>query len=118
LNTHVFATRGQKTKLVNQVVGSLNVLAMVEGVRLARAAGLDLEATVRTVAGGAAGSWMVANLGPEVLAGDFAPGFAIKLHHKDLRLVHELAAELGGDYPGLELAYSLFTEAVERGLGG
>ena len=109
---------GQKTKAVNQLVGSLNVLAMAEGVRLARAAGLDLDATVRTVAGGAAGSWMVANLGPKVIAGDFAPGFAIKLHHKDLRLVHELAAELGGEYPGLELTYSLFTAAVEKGLGG
>jgi 3-hydroxyisobutyrate dehydrogenase-like beta-hydroxyacid dehydrogenase len=109
---------GQKTKLINQVVGSLNVLAMVEGLRLAGAAGLDLDATVRSVAGGAAGSWMVANLGPKVIKGDFAPGFSIKLHHKDLRLVHELATELGGDYPGIELVYSLFSSAVEKGLGG
>jgi 3-hydroxyisobutyrate dehydrogenase len=109
---------GQKTKLINQVVGSLNVLAMVEGLRLAGAVGLDLDATIRSVAGGAAGSWMVANLGPKVIKGDFAPGFSIKLHHKDLRLVHELATELGGDYPGIELVYSLFSSAVEKGLGG
>ncbi len=109
---------GQKTKLINQVVGSLNVLAMVEGLRLAGAAGLDLDATVRSVAGGAAGSWMVANLGPKVIKGDFAPGFSIKLHHKDLRLVRELVTELGGDYPGIELVYSLFSSAIEKGLGG
>jgi 3-hydroxyisobutyrate dehydrogenase len=108
---------GQKTKLVNQVVGSLNILAMVEGLRLAGAAGLDLQTTLRSVSGGAASSWMVANLGLKVIEGDFAPGFSIKLQHKDLRLIRELATELGGDYPGIELAYSLFASAVHKGLG-
>lgn len=56
---------GQKTKLVNQVIGALNILGMAEGLRLARAAGLDLKATLRTVSGGAASSWMLANLGPK-----------------------------------------------------
>jgi 3-hydroxyisobutyrate dehydrogenase len=109
---------GQKTKLVNQVVGALNMLAMVEGLRLASAAGLDLEATLRTVSGGAASSWMLTNLGPKVLNNDFAPGFSIRLEHKDLKLALDLATELGGDFPGLDLVCSLFSRAVNEGLGG
>lgn len=108
---------GQKTKLVNQVIGALNVLAMVEGLRLAHAAGLDLKATLRTASGGAASSWMLANLGPKILNEDFAPGFSIRLEQKDLGLAVELTAELGGDFPGLLLVHSLFTRAMNKGLG-
>lgn len=108
---------GQKTKLVNQVVGSLNLLAAVEGIRLARAAGLDLGLTLEAVGGGAAGSWMWSNLGPKMAARDYAPGFMIKLHAKDLRLASELLAELGLDAPGTELCHELFERAVAEGLG-
>ena len=108
---------GQKMKLVNQVINSLNIVAMTEGLRLARAAGLDLETTLRAVCGGAASSWMLVNLGPKILQKDFAPGFSIKLQQKDLRLARELIEEVGGDYPGSKLTFDLFTEALERGLG-
>lgn len=108
---------GQKTKLVNQVVGSLNLLAAVEGVRLARAAGLDLDLTFEAVGGGAAGSWMWSNLGPKMAAGDYRPGFMIKLHAKDLRLASELWEELGLEAPGTRLCHELFQQALARGLG-
>lgn len=108
---------GQKTKLVNQVVGSLNLLAAVEGVRLARAAGLDLDLTLEAVGAGAAGSWMWSNLGPKMAAGDYRPGFMIKLHAKDLRLATELWEELGLDAPGTHLCHELFQQALARGLG-
>jgi 3-hydroxyisobutyrate dehydrogenase len=108
---------GQKTKLVNQVVGSLNLLAAVEGVRLARAAGLDLDLTLEAVGGGAAGSWMWSNLGPKMAAGDYRPGFMIRLHAKDLRLASELWDELGLEAPGTRLCHELFQQALARGLG-
>jgi 3-hydroxyisobutyrate dehydrogenase len=108
---------GQKTKLVNQVVGSLNLLAAIEGIRLASAAGLDLEKTLAAVGAGAAGSWMLANLGPKIARGDFNPGFFLRLHQKDLRLAAELFEEAGIAGPGTELMHRLFTEAVARGLG-
>jgi 3-hydroxyisobutyrate dehydrogenase len=108
---------GQKTKMVNQVVGSLNLLAIVEGLRLAEAAGLNLQSTIQAIGAGAAGSWMVSNQGPRIAAGDFSPGFFIKLHQKDLRLATELFQELKMDAPGTELTFRLFSEAVQRGLG-
>jgi 3-hydroxyisobutyrate dehydrogenase-like beta-hydroxyacid dehydrogenase len=102
---------------VNRVVGSLNLLAVIEGIRLASAAELDVEKTIAAVAAGAAGSWMVSNLGPKIAQGDFSVGFFLKLPHKDLRLASELPAETGVDAPGTELMHRLFRQAVEKGLG-
>jgi 3-hydroxyisobutyrate dehydrogenase len=109
---------GQKTKLVNQVIGALNGLAVIEGVRLARAAGLDPGLALRAVAGGAASSWSVVNLGPKIVAGDLGPGFTLTLQCKDLRLTSELIDELGGAFPGTELIYALLRRAVDEGFGG
>jgi 3-hydroxyisobutyrate dehydrogenase len=108
---------GQKTKLVNQVICAANIVSMVEGLRFARLAGLDMETTLKLVSSGAAGSWMLSNLAPRILAGDFAPGFMIKLQQKDLRLVRETIDKMGATFPATELTYNLFTEAVTEGLG-
>lgn len=108
---------GQKTKLVNQILCAQHIVAMSDGLRFARMSGLDLETTLKVVSGGAAGSWMLSNLAPKILQNDFAPGFTIKLQQKDLRLVREALQEMKGPYPATELAYALFTEAIEQGLG-
>jgi 3-hydroxyisobutyrate dehydrogenase len=108
---------GQKTKLVNQLLCAQHIVAMSDGLRFARESGLDLETTLKVVTGGAAGSWMLTNMAPRILQNDFAPGFTIKLQHKDLRLVREALTEMKGRYPATELAYSLFSEAVDNGLG-
>ena len=108
---------GQKTKLINQTLCAQHIVAMVEGLRLARLSGLDMQTTLKVVSSGAAGSWMLSNLAPKILAGDFAPGFTIKLQQKDLRLVREALQELRTTSPGNDIAYSLFTDAVAMGLG-
>jgi 3-hydroxyisobutyrate dehydrogenase-like beta-hydroxyacid dehydrogenase len=107
---------GQKTKLVNQLVGATNLLGAVEGLRLARAAGLDPQTTLQAVSSGAASSWMLANLGPKILQGDFTPGFSIRLQHKDMGLLKEWLAGMEGDFPAAHLVYSLFHRAIEAGL--
>jgi len=108
---------GQRTKLVNQILCAQHIVAMSDGLRFARKSGLDLETTLKVVSGGAAGSWMLTNMAPRILRDDFAPGFTIKLQHKDLRLVREALQEMEGRYPATELSYSLFSEAVANGLG-
>jgi len=107
---------GQKTKLVNQLVGATNLLGAVEGIRLARAAGLNLEATLKAVSSGAASSWMLTNLGPKILQEDFAPGFSMRLQYKDIALLKDLTEDLGGDYPAAILVHSLFEKTMEAGL--
>lgn len=108
---------GQKTKLVNQIVGSLNLLAMVEGMRAARAAGLEPEPTLKAVSGGAAGSWMWTNLGPMVAKNDYRPGFMVRHHAKDLRLAIQMLEELEVNEPGAQLCHELFEKALAKGLG-
>jgi len=108
---------GQRTKLVNQILCAQHIVAMADGLRFARASGLDMETTLKAVSGGAAGSWMLSNLAPRILQNDFAPGFMIKLQQKDLRLVREALADMNAAYPATELTYELFTKAVTKGLG-
>jgi 3-hydroxyisobutyrate dehydrogenase len=108
---------GQTTKLCNQVVCVLNILAVCEGLALAQRSGLDLDAMLRAVSGGAAGSWMLSNLAPKMIQGNWAPGFLIRLQQKDLRLVMQAADELKLSLPGTALVHQLFDSAESRGWG-
>ncbi|MEI6500507.1 MAG: NAD(P)-dependent oxidoreductase, partial [Armatimonadota bacterium] len=108
---------GQRVKAVNQVICALNILACSEGMLLAKELGLDLEAVHQVVSSGAAGSWMLSNLGPKMIAGDFAPGFMIRLQAKDLGIASASMEALAGAYEGTELTTRLFREAVAAGLG-
>lgn len=116
--THVGGVgSGQLVKLVNQMLVVINQLAASEALLFAEAAGLDLDSTLRAVSGGAAGSWMLANRGPQMIARDWRPGFTIDLQQKDLRLVLEAADELGVPALGTSLAFQLYRTLQTRGLG-
>lgn len=109
---------GQMVKAVNQVLVVLNALAVSEALLLAQGAGLDLKQTLAAVEGGAAGSWMLSNRGPQVIERDWRPGFTIDLQQKDVRLVLETADELGVPLPGVALVFQLYRSLQARGLGG
>jgi|SRR5581483_2105167 len=109
--------QGQMTKLVNQVVGATTLAAVAEGVALAEAAGLDREAVIRALEGGAAASWQLSKLGPKMQRDDFAPGFMVRLQQKDLRLALAAAARLGVPLPATTVVHELL-DRVERDGGG
>jgi len=108
---------GQLTKLVNQILVSVTNLAVSEGLTFARRSGLDEQKTLAAVSGGAAGSWQLSNLGPRMIAGDFKPGFMIKLQTKDLRLAIEAARQAGLELAALPLVNRLFEQAIREGRG-
>ena len=108
---------GQLVKAVNQILVVVNQLAVSEALLLAQAGDLDLEATLRAVESGAAGSWMLSNRGPQMIRRDWRPGFTIDLQQKDLRLVLETADELGVPVPGTSLVFQLYRALQNRGLG-
>ncbi len=108
---------GQLVKAVNQVLVVVNQLAVSEALLLAQAGGLDLVATLDAVKGGAAGSWMLANRGPQMIVRDWEPGFTIDLQQKDLRIVLDTADELGVPLPGTSLVFQLYRALQQRGLG-
>jgi 3-hydroxyisobutyrate dehydrogenase len=109
---------GQTAKLVNQILVVINQLAASEALLFAKAAGLDLEATLTAVKGGAAGSWMLSNRGPQMISRDWKPGFTIDLQQKDLRLALEAADRLGVPLLGTALVHQLYSVLQRRGLGG
>jgi 2-hydroxy-3-oxopropionate reductase len=116
--THVGPTgAGQLVKAVNQILVVVNQLAVSEALLLADAGGLDLEATLKAVEGGAAGSWMLSNRGPQMIERDWRPGFTIDLQQKDLRLVLDAADELGVPVPGTSLVFQMYRALQSQGLG-
>ena len=68
----------------------------------------------RAVAG-AAGSSLLVNAGPRMLAGDFAPGFYVKHFIKDMNLALTQARAFGLDAPALSLSRSLYGELETKG---
>ncbi len=108
---------GQVVKLCNQVAGGLHLLAMAEAISLCRRSGVDPGKMLEVVSAGAAGSWMLQQLGPRAVAGDFAPGFMVDLMQKDLGLVLEAAHETHTPLPGTALVRQLFEMLQARGRG-
>ena len=108
---------GQVTKLVNQVLVAVTLSGVAEALVFGAKAGADLLKTIEAVKGGAAGSWQLANLGPRIVKGDFAPGFMITLQLKDLRLILEMAQELALPLPLTALVAQLYRAAAVDGKG-
>ena len=108
---------GQLCKLANQIGIASGMIAMAEALAFARATGLNLETTLRSISGGGASSWALLNLAPRVLKGDFAPGFYVKHFVKDIGLALDVCRELKVSLPGLELAAKLYAEVVAAGEG-
>ena len=117
--THVGAQgAGQMAKLVNQILVVVNQLAASEALLFAQAGGLDLAKTIDAVKGGAAGSWMLANRGPQMIVRDFHPGFTIDLQQKDLRLVLEAADAMGIPLIATSMVFQMYRTLQAQGLGG
>jgi 3-hydroxyisobutyrate dehydrogenase len=108
---------GQTTKLCNQIAVAVNMLAGCEAIMLAAKSGIDPKRMLQAISAGAAGSWMLSNLAPRIVDGDFAPGFMIRLAQKDLRLVLEAAEEMHLPLPGTALMNQVW-RAVEAEGGG
>ena len=60
--------------------------------------------------GGSANSWLLENLGNQILEKNDKAGFRIDLQLKDLRLANEAAFESVVPLPGLSLVLSLYLE--------
>ncbi|TYR77716.1 NAD(P)-dependent oxidoreductase [Rossellomorea vietnamensis] len=112
---HGGAGSGQHTKMANQIAIASNMIGVCEALVYARKAGLDLEAVLKTISGGAAGSWSLSNLAPRMAAYDFEPGFYVKHFIKDMGIALEEAETMGLALPGLSLAKELYEELSSAG---
>ncbi len=108
---------GQTVKLSNQILCVVNMLAASEALLFAQAGGVNLDKMLQAVTGGAAGSWMLANRGPQVIRDDWRPGFTIDLQQKDLRLVLGAADKMGIPVIATALCFNLYRTLQAQGLG-
>ncbi len=108
---------GQLTKLCNQILCGLNLLAVSEAMVFARRVGLDPETMLRAVAAGAAGSWALENLGSRMINRDFAPMFMVDLQQKDLRLALEAAKQHQVPLPGTAIVSQFLQSSQAAGEG-
>ncbi len=109
---------GQTVKLSNQILCVVNMLAASEALLFAKAGGVDLDKMLQAVTGGAAGSWMLANRGPQVIDDYWQPGFSIDLQQKDLRLVLGAADKMGIPVIATALCFNLYRTLQAQGHGG
>jgi 2-hydroxy-3-oxopropionate reductase len=109
---------GGFTKLANQIIVAVNLTGLAEALTLAAKAGLDIELTLKALAGGLAGSRCLDQKTPNYLSHEFKPGFKIDLHYKDLGLIMDAARALGVPLVTTAAVQELFGALRARGGGG
>ena len=109
---------GGFTKLANQIIVAINLTAIGEALVFGTKAGVDPQKMIRALSGGLAGSKCLDQKSEKILAGDFAPGFKIDLHFKDLNLIQDAARSVGVPIPTAAFVEQLFAALRVRGRGG
>lgn len=108
---------GQVVKVVNQLMSAVNLISMSEGFALGTKAGVDPKIMMDVISGGSGRCWAVENRMPEILKGNFKPGFTIDLHKKDLGLAMEMAASMNLPLSVTALVNDIFKTAQLQGKG-
>jgi 2-hydroxy-3-oxopropionate reductase len=109
---------GQTVKAANQLIVAGNIELLAEAITFLRAYGVDIDAAVEVLGGGLAGSAVLNQKAPKMLARNFDPGFRIALHHKDMGIVTSAAREAGVVIPLGAVVAQLMASAMANGEGG
>lgn len=111
------AGSGQTVKAANQLIVAGNIQLLAEAVVFLEAHGVDMRPALEVLGGGLAGSTVLARKGDGMLAREFAPGFRLALHHKDMGIVTSAAREAGVTIPLGAVVAQLVAAMVARGEG-
>ena len=111
------AGAGQTAKMANQMCIAGVLAGLSEAVRLAEAAGLDLEKTYEAISGGAAQSWQMDNRWATMTRNEFDFGFAIDWMRKDLGYALAEARRLGLAAPVTALVDQFYADVQAAGGG-
>ena len=108
---------GQAAKATNQIMCAGIIEAIAEAMAFAQAQGLPLEKLIDTLGKGAGSSWYFVHRAPNMARGAYPAGFRVRLHEKDLRICHDMAARFGVALPVVERMLREYAELVARGYG-
>jgi len=108
---------GQGTKAVNQVMAAGINQAVTEALAFGEAQGLAMDKVIEVISEGAAGNWFLNHRGSTMTQGEFAPGFKIALHHKDLMICKKSAQNLNMALPLAEMTLDHYKTLIKSGYG-
>ena len=115
---HMGATgSGQATKAVNQIMCAGINQAVTEALAFAQARGLAMDKVIDVISGGASGNWFLQHRGVTMTQGTFAPGFKLALHHKDLKICQDMAAQKGFSIPLTDMTIADYEQLMAEGYG-
>jgi 3-hydroxyisobutyrate dehydrogenase len=109
------AGQGTRMKLVLNNWLATQVEAVAETLALAEALGVDQGLFLETIADGPLGSPYAVAKGRGAIAGQFAPGFPLRLAFKDIGLALDAADELKLDLPVTSALVPRWQEAIADG---
>ncbi|EST31372.1 2-hydroxy-3-oxopropionate reductase [Streptomyces niveus] len=109
---------GQTVKAANQLIVAVNIQACAEAVVFLEKSGVDLNAALDVLNGGLAGSAVLTRKKDNFINRDFAPGFRIDLHHKDMGIVTDAARDVGAALPVGAVVAQLVASLRAQGDGG
>lgn len=107
---------GQVCKVANQVIVGLTIEAVSEAFLLAERAGADVAKVRDALMGGFAQSRILEVHGQRMIDGAFEPGFAMRLHRKDLNIAHDVARSLDFSLPNTASTIQLMNAGLSQGL--
>jgi len=108
---------GQVCKACNQLVVAATIEAVAEALLLAERSGVDAAKVREALLGGFAGSKILEVHGQRMLDRTFDPGFRIRLHRKDARVIEGAAAETATPIPSFAVVTEQLQKAVDAGDG-
>ncbi|MBI5279482.1 MAG: NAD(P)-dependent oxidoreductase [Burkholderiales bacterium] len=122
LSEHVFRVGAQpgdgaRTKLVNNLLATINLAGAAEALALAERLGLDLQRTLEVIERSSGQSWIGSDRLRRAIAGDVETRAHMTLLAKDSRLALEAGREAGFEGPLGAKAAAVFDAAVQAGLG-
>lgn len=108
---------GQAAKATNQILCAGAIQAAAEAMAFAKAEGLPLDKIIDTLSKGAGSSWYFTHRAPNMMNDNYAGGFRVRLHEKDLKICHEMAERHGARLPLVEMTLIQYRRLIERGHG-
>ena len=108
---------GQVCKACNQLVVAATIEAVAEALLLAERSGVDAAKVREALLGGFAGSKILEVHGQRMLDRAFDPGFRVRLHRKDARIVQDAATATGTPIPSFTAVTAQLQRGVEAGDG-
>lgn len=108
---------GNTVKAINNMMSSVNAIAMMEGLMVGLKAGLDLKTVSEIVKASSGNSNALARVDRALIPRNFEPGFKVQLMNKDLETFNTIAKELHVPVSFSNVAQRYQQAALAAGLG-